>query len=486
MSSSAFNKKDQISPYETDQPLCPLKFVGPYVGDIFGYYLNFWGGFNVYARTLGKRMGSTVFALNVGYPAVGCFDATSAEIFFRYRPAKSFGFVGNFSYAVPTITTNVIQKGETAQQTRDIFLFLLPRSSGDPSFLEGMQFMRQELQEWTKLDETSLQKTSLDDVVNRALVAFVSGAMLGDTLCYDLLAAVWPSPMMMPQFPALPMRLLPAYYKMRSSLSSLREMMHSSPNWPKISKKAAEVGINSDQLTNNLLTAVGINSQGMKSSFLNLLLLLPQIPNGGKELLVNEALLNSFCWELIRFTGVALGMELEEQTTISSSSGEHYRLKKGSLLFTHTGYPAKDPAIYADPDIFKLDRFLTLPPRDMEVPKDNMEPLPMLPFACPLGHIDREDDFRQAHRCPAMHLSHPLLKEIVTMLIRDFSWDLDQRSKKEVAALLVPSSSYLHVSFLPSHLRGGVRADDHVIATSKKPFFTHFKNSSSVVGDDAT
>lgn len=45
--SSSFNKKDQISPYETDQTLCPLKLVGPYVGDIFGFYLNFWGGFKV-------------------------------------------------------------------------------------------------------------------------------------------------------------------------------------------------------------------------------------------------------------------------------------------------------------------------------------------------------------------------------------------------------------------------------------------------------
>ena len=222
----------------------------------------------------------------------------------------------------------------------------------------------------------------------------------------------------------------------------------------------------------------------MKSSFLNLLLLLPHLPNGGRELLVNEALLNSFCWELIRFSGVALGMKLDEQTTISSSRGEHYRLKKGSLLFTHSGYAAKDPAIYADPDIFKFDRFLTLPPRDMEVCQNDMEPLPTLSFACPLGHIDREDEFRQAHRCPAMHLSHPLLKEIVTMLIRDFSFDLDQLSKKEVAALLLPSSSssYLHVKFLPAFLRGGVRADDHVIATSKKPFFTLFKNSS--VGSD--
>ena len=179
-----------------------------------------------------------MFALNVGYPAVGCFDATSAEIFFRYRPSKSFRFLGNFNYSVSTITTNIIQQGETAQQTRDMLLFLLPRSSGDPSFLKGVQFMREELQEWTTLDETSLRKTNLDEAVNRALVAFVSGAMLGDTLCYDLLADVWPSPMLMPQFPVIPVLLFPPYYKMCSALSSLREMLHSSPKWPEISKKA--------------------------------------------------------------------------------------------------------------------------------------------------------------------------------------------------------------------------------------------------------
>jgi cytochrome P450 len=174
-------------------------------------------------------------------------------------------------------------------------------------------------------------------------------------------------------------------------------------------------------------------------------------------------------------------MEVTEQTTISSSTGEHYNVKPKTKLFTHTGYQAKDDIIYSEPHIFKLDRFLKAPPRDLAARQDGSEPLPTVIFACPYGHIDQREDFRTTHRCPSMHFAQPMLKEYVKLMVTEFTWDLNYLTKRTASQLVLQhgnptTGKYLHVNMLPDVLRGGIGADDQVIATPIKPFFVSFKS----------
>mmetsp|Transcript_19568 Transcript_19568/g.26860 ORF Transcript_19568/g.26860 Transcript_19568/m.26860 type:complete len:827 (+) Transcript_19568:134-2614(+) len=466
---------------ETGQKICPLKFADAYVGDIFGYYMNFWKGFHVYAHALAERLESKVFALNIGFPVVGCFDTTSAETFNCYRSELNFKFISQFQYATQNLTSNIVQDGTIALQVREMTLHCLPQSPRDESFARGVSFMRQELYKLTELDDEWLTRIPVDQALDRVIVAFVSGAMVGDVICHDLLQFIYPMPQIQPLFPWMPLFLLPSYYAMMSAINSTIELIHNTPRWPEIANKAKEIGAPLDAVSRSLLIAIGLNSSGLRCSFINSVFILPLLPLGGKELVANEALLESFCWEVLRFCGLALLMEAKEETNISSSKGEHYKVKAGTKLFTHTGYQSRDEAIYADPHVFKLDRFLKAPPRDMSVPRDGMEPLPISIFNCPFGHMDRMEEFRTCHRCPMMPFAQPLLKEFVKLVVTEFTWDLNRLTKRTVNQLVLQNGNaatnkYLHINMLPDVLRGGLGADDQVIATPIKPFFVSFKS----------
>jgi len=89
----------------------------------------FWKGFHVYAHALAEKLESKVFALNVGFPVVGCFDATSGEIFNRYRSEMNFKFLLHFQYSTSNMTTNIVQEGVVALKVREIILFCVPQTN---------------------------------------------------------------------------------------------------------------------------------------------------------------------------------------------------------------------------------------------------------------------------------------------------------------------------------------------------------------------
>lgn len=185
----------------------------------------------------------------------------------------------------------------------------------------------------------------------------------------------------------------------------------------------------------------------------NALLILPLFPEGGEELLRDEALLDSFVWELYRHNGPHLEKIAQSDVDIDSSAGENYRVKSKTHLFTILGLVQRDATLWKDPHVFKAERFLS-----------SSEPLPVAGWGCPIGEYENEDLFKQSHQCVFKKLAHPFLKEYVKIIIRDFSFRLDTKSNAfmkdrliEVSPRGTKSSAFiLHVDYSIQYMHGGI------------------------------
>ena len=184
--------------------------------------------------------------------------------------------------------------------------------------------------------------------------------------------------------------------------------------------------------------------------------------------------MDSFCWELLRFTSRSFiaRTAADTATAIHSSSGETYSVKGGTLLFTHLPVVMRDDKYWSQPNLFKAGRFrrsaVRAEPRQSsdnsgsnndDVKDTTVEPLPTLVFGCPLGHMNNMDEHKNGRRCPFTFLAHPFLKAVVDMLVKDFRWRLDLTSRTAMTHLVVSSDAQsaevLVVNFAPQNLTGG-------------------------------
>ena len=283
---------------------------------------------------------------------------------------------------------------------------------------------------------------------------------------------------------------------MQVSLSALVEQIKSLPRWNEISRMAKDENFSDEFIAHALLSIVNFNAPGLVNPIANAFFLLPLLPSQGKELLTDGQLMDSFCWELLRFSSRTFivpakpkdgkkdgNSKADNSFTVYSSNGESYRVKGDTLLFTHLPVVMRDEKYWAEPNLFKAGRFRNSLGLDDSISNDNMlakvndshessntasniaddsgpkEPLPTLVFGCPLGRLLNRDEHQNGRRCPFSLLGHPFMKEFVTVLVKNYRWRVDLTSRKKLGDLVVSkdaaSREVLVVDFSPEHLTGG-------------------------------
>jgi cytochrome P450 len=261
---------------------------------------------------------------------------------------------------------------------------------------------------------------------------------------------------------------------MKSSVVALLDQMRELPRWPEISQLAQREGFAEEYIAKSIMSVICFNAPGLTNAIANALFLLPLLPSQGKELLVDEDLMDSFCWELFRFTSrtFIVSTAADSVTAIHSSSGETYSVKGGTLLFTHLPVVMRDDKYWSQPNLFKAGRFrrnsvrafpLDNSSNNDDVKDTPVEPLPTLVFGCPLGRMNNMEEHKNGRRCPFTFLAHPFMKAVVDMLVRDFRWRLDLTSRTAMTHLVVSSDAesaeVLVVNFAPQNLTGGFVAE---------------------------
>jgi len=431
-----------------------------YIGDIFGFFSFLLKGW-VVAFEEDKARHGPVFATNLGCPVLAALDAESAQTILRN--------VDNLKVAhaevllqpsLPNGGFNFTRKGPVAASVRRLHQALLPQKTSDASVATGLAAMKAELTRIAQLDASGLHKVKLVDTAARLSVAFASAMYLGAPLDFDLVDDVYPIPQLLPKYPSFPVGLLPAYYSMTVALESLFQQMALKPRYAEIVKAAAAVELDERMACQSIFTGFTLNAAGCNIAIVNAFFLLPLLPEGGQELIRpgGEALLDSFAWELLRHSGPTISRIMDEPTTVRTSAGATFQCKAGTRICTQLGAAMRDPHVWADPDCFKADRFVSPPPsRTLKArdPTTGAEPLPVLEFGSPLGMVDDAQQQASSHQCVFAGLAQPLLCEFIRLLVGNFSYRLDSDSatflqKKGGAAGRLPT-----VDLSPSFLHGG-------------------------------
>merc|ERR1712203_202656 len=143
-------------------------------------------------------------------------------------------------------------------------------------------------------------------------------------------------PLVRPSYPRfLPSWLVPAVWKGWRARVALQELVRATRNWPKVAAAAQQCGLTNEEACDALLTAIGFNPAGISNSMLNALFLLPCMPDCGRSLATDEAALNSFVWELLRFNGPTVSLKtISPSLAIRTTAGEQHAVKAGTILFT--------------------------------------------------------------------------------------------------------------------------------------------------------
>jgi hypothetical protein len=256
---------------------------------------------------------------------------------------------------------------------------------------------------------------------------------------------------------------------MKSSVVALVDQMRELPRWPEIAQLSQQEGFAEEYIAKSLMSVICLNAPGLTNAIANALFLLPLFPSQGKELLVNEDLMDSFCWELLRFTSstFVVPTAADTATAIHSSSGDIYSVKGGTLLFTHLPVVMRDDKYWSQPNLFKAGRFrrnsVRADSNNDDVKDTTVEPLPTLVFGCPLGRMKNMQEHKNNRRCPFTFLGHPFIKAVVEMLVKDFRWRLDLTSRTAMTNLVVSSDAesaeVLVVNYAPQNLTGGFIAE---------------------------
>jgi len=282
---------------------------------------------------------------------------------------------------------------------------------------------------------------------------------------------------------------------MNVSISALVEQVKALPRWPEISQLVKKEGLKEEDIAHFILSVINLNAPGLVNPIANVFFLLPLLPNRGKELLANEELMDSFCWELLRFSSRTFivpassknSSESGNTVIINSSNDESYRVNGNTLLFTHLPVVMRDEKYWAEPNLFKAGRFrfnsfsnnVNEEEQSQNVEKRDNEPLPTLVFGCPLGRLFNSDEHQNNRRCPFSLLGQPFLKAFVKMLLKSFRWRLDHNSRNKLEQMIVSSDSnskdILVVDYSPHNLTGGYTREADQIPDTNFARFSAFE-----------
>lgn len=321
-----------------------------------------------------------------------------------------------FSGQVPNFTRD----GDVAVRSRMFLLQVIPQNPSSEQLDEALAAMKRNIQGWTSQD---VKKTKLSDLLDTAILHFSSTLLLGESLDPALISKVFPFPvsgLKYPQFPAVLWG--PLYQRAVSARDEIWQKMKASPNWPKIKTAAESSGIDDDAACGNMLVAMGFNAFGLGNSLMNAFYLLPNLPEGGLELLRDDELLQSMAWELLRNNGPGENYTTKEDTVIPTSAGVTHRIKAGTNCYFHMGQAQRDEFVWKDASQFRVDRFKPVPSASLMNPESGAEPLPTLAFGCPLGTVLDQAQHERSHQCAFIHLAQPFLARFVKFLASEFTF----------------------------------------------------------------
>lgn len=416
-----------------------------YIGDIFGYL--YWYP-AVPLSSLIKKHG-TVFSLNMGIPAICCFDNKSSKVVLEKQEC------GTMSYKSPELkesTSDVMfnfwRNGEESLRIRTMLLSIIPQSPQDPKFLNGIEALKSELKAFGTTSASNLPKLSIEKAIQQLIVRFTSGMLTGDVevLPLSLLNKCCPIPMLLPVYPYIPKFLLPSYHTFQAVWPLISTNFQACPYWTQIADAAKANSLSDQTACDNIGFVSTINAFGLASPMMNAFFLLKLFPDQGKHLLENDLLLESFCWELMRFNGPPMLRQLDEATFIESNKGETFHVKSGTWVYSVLAAVQLDETIWPEPLLFKPDRFL-----------DGKQPYPSIAFGCPLDKFNDDTAFQKNHYCAFMKMVNPFLQHFVRILINDFTWELDSKTQAFLAEKLQPKAvnNTFYFNYSLDHLKKG-------------------------------
>ena len=404
---------------------CPME--GAYVGDIFGYFSFMFGGCKVLHHAKQKR--GCVFATNLGEPVVCLFDERSVNAMLENQnPSTTKFYAGTVKAVDDDKNFNFYRSGQLAISVRQLLMRLIPISEDDEHFQKAMKALSDEMRLWT--EGNILHDLDVFEAVHRLIIVFTSVLITGDRIDPDLAKDASPVPLLMPNYPQFPKRLLPLYYGLQSSWGSMAAMVKESTRWSEIQKIAVEVGLSEEEAVNNVLIAITLNALGLSNSMVNALYLLNINSEWNQELVEDNDMLESFAWELLRHNGPPLARKVDNVTTIAAPTGE-LEVKEGTILYSKLPLVMRDERLWKEPDTFKAERFLKQ--------KDgSYEPKPILGMGCPLQHFHNGEVLKNSHTCLFLNLVVPFLKSYVRVLVNDFHFRLDSKTRKRLEKILHP------------------------------------------------
>jgi hypothetical protein len=347
-------------------------------------------------------------------------------------------------------------------------------------FAQGVGALRAELASWCALHaEGRLVGLDSTELLLRASVSFTSAFLLGGVLDVELVADLYPLPANLPLFPWLPFAsaCLPSAAKARVVREQLFEQMKATPRWPEVRTLAAAAGLNERQALGDVLSIILLNADGLSNPWTNALAVLKKLPKETlAELAADKSKREALAWELMRFNGPRSAFVAGEDVQIPDG-GRVYSIKKGTRIMGILGLAQMDATVYADPWVFKPERFAPLPPLDLARPARGREPLPTMGQGLKFGGLGDEAAVTAKCVCPFVKLTQPVILAFVEMLLFEFDYAFvvgEQRgrlSPEEHA--LVPAGG---VDMSPARLQTTVGATDFALASASGGAFdlAHF------------
>jgi len=427
------------------------RFVGGgYLGDLFGF-VGFLAnpGMGKGGRSNRWEAGGAVYATNVGVPVVMLNDLTASRVYVEgIDNATDAHDVPVFAYSGDQYAAraNFMRAGDHAVKVRQFFARLVPADSSDPKWKAAMDAVARRVRKWATYDREDLVLVDVHEEFRVNLMwIFATHMFLGASIDLSFLADnVFPMPQLSFQYPWFPAWLNPARARMNKAKGAIWTFMRHCPYAADVKAAYEAVGLTDVHAFEALLTACTFNASGMGNSALNLMYYLPQCGASLKSQLKsdgdgNHALLESFCYELLRNNGPMGIFKLKRDTALRTSAGEHYLLKSGTIVCVNNTVTQRDETVYEDPHTFRADRFYPLPPKTLAArdPATGAEPLPSMAFACQLGKMfaaetppgpddkDSYDDAKQ-HNCVFKHLAVHYLKGLALVLLEhDYGLDAD-------------------------------------------------------------
>jgi hypothetical protein len=422
----------------------PIPLAKSYIGTIYGFFDSLRGGKRFYQ--LKDALNTSVFATNDGSPVVMCLDYGSAEVLCKGRPMEK----GRPSvFRIPTMISS---SGQAAIDHRRLLLSVLPQSETDPDYLRSFDDIREEFRRW---DDTDIYlDMTIIELCQCLVYRFISSMMFGASLPSDLYLFAKPSPLEIFLYPYFPEWLTPTHYQRKEAFRLILIQMKASPRWPSIERMMNDIGIKEEEATFTFVASVAVNSSGLTMALTQAILCLSSMSEmQHDELLSQNNLLESFCWECIRFQAPSISYLVDKDTDLKTTTGHCHQVKKGTKLVASLPIVARDPTIWKDPHLFKPERF------DQHESSATSEPIPSINFGCPLGTMKDKEQHCNSRQCAFMPLALSTLKKIIRMLLQECRWKLDRESKRtlEKSKVLSPvtNSSLPQFDLHPSRLFGG-------------------------------